>query len=355
MESTFSQYRKIYEMLEDEKSRDIYLQRLNYLLSGDCNYIRNIVTSYLPQFTPLDGRTMQDLQDLLPKGREIVLYGAGFYGKHILSFWEKDERFVGFCCQTKKKQEEGYLGYPVMSPEKLLHRRDLTVIISTIRAKDEIMQILREGNYPEDQVFPLSGYQPEYDPGQYFSPDFIKYEEEEVFVDGGCLDLGSSLQMKKYCKNVKKVYAFEPDPENYQNCLKAKERTNFDAAEVFPFGLGSRRETITFQATHDGSSLVCEHGNMTISVVPMDEVIPPEERITMIKLDVEGSELEALKGAQKIIRRDKPKLAICIYHKHEDMTEIPLYIKQLVPEYKLYIRHHSNTEGETVLYAVMPH
>lgn len=71
-------------------------------------------------------------------------------------------------------------------------------------------------------------------------------------------------------------------------------------------------------------------------------------------MDIEGSELEALKGAVHTIQRDKPKLAICIYHKPEDMTEIPLYIKSLVPEYKLYVRHHSNCCTETVLYAVMP-
>ena len=74
----------------------------------------------------------------------------------------------------------------------------------------------------------------------------------------------------------------------------------------------------------------------------------------MIKLDVEGAELESLKGAEKTILRDKPKLAVCIYHKPEDLTQIPLYIKNLVPEYKLYIRHHSNRFTETVLYAVMP-
>ena len=69
-------------------------------------------------------------------------------------------------------------------------------------------------------------------------------------------------------------------------------------------------------------------------------------------MDVEGAELESLKGAQKVIQRDKPKLAICIYHKPEDMVEIPLYIKELIPEYKLYIRHHSNYIFETVLYAI---
>ena len=71
-------------------------------------------------------------------------------------------------------------------------------------------------------------------------------------------------------------------------------------------------------------------------------------------MDIEGAELESLQGARKTIRRDRPKLAVCIYHKPEDMIEIPLYIKELVPEYKLYIRHHSNSGTETVLYAVMP-
>ena len=77
-----------------------------------------------------------------------------------------------------------------------------------------------------------------------------------------------------------------------------------------------------------------ENGTIEVSVVPIDAVVDPADRITMIKMDVEGAELESLKGARKTIQRDKPKLAICIYHKPEDMTEIPLYIKELVPEYR---------------------
>ena len=82
-------------------------------------------------------------------------------------------------------------------------------------------------------------------------------------------------------------------------------------------------------------------------------MINPEEKVTLIKMDIEGAELQSLKGAKRIIQHDKPKLAICIYHKPEDMVEIPLYIKELVPEYKLYIRHHSSNVSDTVLYAVM--
>lgn len=88
--------------------------------------------------------------------------------------------------------------------------------------------------------------------------------------------------------------------------------------------------------------------------MPIDEAIHPGDKVTFIKMDVEGSELESLKGAKNTILRDKPKLAICIYHKPEDMVTIPLYIKELVPEYKLYVRHHSNSWAETVLYAVLP-
>jgi hypothetical protein len=80
------------------------------------------------------------------------------------------------------------------------------------------------------------------------------------------------------------------------------------------------------------------------------------EKVTFIKMDVEGAELNALKGAEKTILKDKPKLAICIYHSNEDMVCIAEYIHNLAPEYKLYVRQHFlfPSAAETVLYAIMP-
>lgn len=72
-------------------------------------------------------------------------------------------------------------------------------------------------------------------------------------------------------------------------------------------------------------------------------------------MDVEGSELESLKGAADTIRKNHPKLAICCYHKKEDIIVLYQYIKSFdndETEYKFYLRHHSNSAYETVLYAI---
>lgn len=80
--------------------------------------------------------------------------------------------------------------------------------------------------------------------------------------------------------------------------------------------------------------------------------IPECADATFIKMDIEGAEQNALAGAEKTIRRNRPKLAICIYHSDEDMLDIPERVLALNMGYKLYVRHHFGTICETVLYAV---
>lgn len=85
-------------------------------------------------------------------------------------------------------------------------------------------------------------------------------------------------------------------------------------------------------------------------VVSLDEDI--HERVTFIKMDVEGVEMEALKGCQNHIKKDRPILAISLYHNVEDIYEIPLFINGIVEEYRFDIRHYTPYHGETVLYAI---
>jgi hypothetical protein len=74
--------------------------------------------------------------------------------------------------------------------------------------------------------------------------------------------------------------------------------------------------------------------------------------VDFIKMDIEGSELNALKGAQNTIRKYKPILAICLYHRKKNLLTIPKYIHSLCPEYKFYLRAHSKFSQEIVLYAM---
>ena len=89
---------------------------------------------------------------------------------------------------------------------------------------------------------------------------------------------------------------------------------------------------------------------MEISTVRMDDVI--KEPVTFIKMDIEGSEYRALLGARNIIESYKPKLAISIYHKSEDIWQLPQLILEMNSEYKLYLRHYSTAAAETVMYAI---
>jgi hypothetical protein len=74
-------------------------------------------------------------------------------------------------------------------------------------------------------------------------------------------------------------------------------------------------------------------------------------RIDFIKLDIEGAEASALRGASRTIREDKPRLAISLYHRLQDFYELPLLLRGLNPGYRFAIDHYSIHSEETVLYA----
>lgn len=189
-------------------------------------------------------------------------------------------------------------------------------------------------------------------------PEYFIHEatfgEDEVFVDCGAYDGDTINGFAKQCPHYKHIVAFEPDMYNFTK-LKSKHGTN-PCITLINAGVYDYDGEIHFCEQGDSCSKIGDaSGNgVTISVKAIDTLNIP--KITFMKMDIEGAELNAIKGAEKTIVRDKPKLAICIYHSNEDMLRIPEYIHALVPEYRLYVRHHSYfpSSGETVLYALMP-
>lgn len=317
MQPTIENLKKVYNMLEDEESKFTYLNRLNYLVSGNMIFIEEIVKKYLPEMPLWKSETPQEFLNRLPKNKPFVLFGAGIRGAEVLPLFQDDERFAGFCSSTIEKQKNGFMGYSVISPETLLAKKDFTVIVSASSAEAEVLGILSRGNYPQDLIFTLSSLAPVYN-DQYFGPEFITYKDEEVFVDVGCCNLRDSIRLRDHCHHVKKVYAFEPDPQNYKICQRNKERYHFPETEIYPFGAWSEDTILLFSAVGSGNSRVNGNGEIQVPVRAIDHVIPEEEQVTFIKMDIEGSELEALKGARRTLQRCRPKLAISLYHKPEE-------------------------------------
>ena len=115
-------------------------------------------------------------------------------------------------------------------------------------------------------------------------------------------------------------------------------------------GVGERNELICYDDVVSASAIAAS--GTRGEIVRMDDHLR-DEPVSFIKMDIEGAEMSALRGAEQLIRRDHPDLAVCVYHSISDLFEIPLYIHSLVPEYRLYLRHHTPVFCETVCYAVI--
>ena len=111
------------------------------------------------------------------------------------------------------------------------------------------------------------------------------------------------------------------------------------------------RNFLYFTAESGGSSRVADNGTDKIYVDSLDNILQGKA-VSFIKMDIEGAELKALYGCKNTLMKYKPKLAICVYHKIDDIVEIPLYLHDVVPEYIFYMRHYLVRANETVLYAV---
>jgi len=195
------------------------------------------------------------------------------------------------------------------------------------------------------------------DADEYFPAGIINLSESEGFVDGGGFD-GDTI--KEFIKRTNgkfcHIFSFEADKNNFKDLLATVKQLELFSEKISCYlkGVYSKNGICNFSLKGIGSSISNEGGGESIEVVALDSFLNEDEKskITFIKLDIEGSELAALEGMQEIIRQNKPKLAICVYHKPDDFWEIPFYIKSLRPDYKIYFRQHALSRTDTVCYAV---
>lgn len=186
----------------------------------------------------------------------------------------------------------------------------------------------------------------------YGPAGLLRYRPDEVYVDGGSFD-GDTIRLfiDRVAGQFARVVAFEPDPRTF-----ARLRANFAyERRVEPINAGLYRQRARLHFADDASrgALITAEGTHEIEAVSLDEVLGGD-RVTYVKMNIEGAEIAALEGARHAIARWAPKLAISAYHRPSDLWQIADVVREIRSDYRLYLRQHDGGVIETVLYALPP-
>lgn len=134
------------------------------------------------------------------------------------------------------------------------------------------------------------------------------------------------------------VHSFEIEPNNYKKLLKTIKLSKSDKIRARFIGLSDHVSSGYVMGSGGSSSLIEDTNKNDVIIEKLDNLYSPIEKITFIKLDVEGAEQSILRGAEAIIKRDKPILAISIYHSVNDFFKIKPLIESIQPGYKFIIK-----------------
>ena len=186
---------------------------------------------------------------------------------------------------------------------------------------------------------------------ELYNADCVRpLSDDEVYIDGGAFD-GDSIEifMQQVEGKFGRVFAFEPDPETFAR-LSARFADD-DRISPIAKGLSNGPAVLRFQNDGSRGSLLSDTGSLAVEVTGIDHELAGE-KVSYIKMNIEGAELDALDGAKETIRRDAPKLAVSAYHHPAHLWQVPAKALELRDDYDLYFRQHDGGIIETVLYAV---
>lgn len=340
---------KVRSLFTDTTSQGIFEARLAYHQSGDFSALDGLVrhgSDKIKEKVALYGKTVYELQ--VNPEETVVFYGAGWIGlRHFQHFSQKCQ--VILCdqnheAQSKKRQ------LPVISPQELwTNYSHCKVVVCCSNHSVAVYEMLMAQGISPNQLYLGSGA--DY-VEQCFPPEF-DLTFWEVFVDCGGFDGATSLQFAKHCPNYEKIFIFEPDAQNVATIEGTIKEHQLRSCEIIPHGLWNEATTLRFHTGREDVCGVSEEGDSSLEVVSLEDALG-NQRVTFLKMDIEGAEEMALLGGKQLIQSQKPKLAISIYHKPEDILTLPLLIHSFVPDYQFFLRHYTGCDDDTILYAMVP-
>ena len=334
----------VYQRLQDDESRFLFEAKIRYMFNpSKSEWVRMIGEHYNDWNPPKE----------LKGHNHVIIYGSGKDGQQtcfLLQRWGID---VECFCDTfiRREDDKSVMGKKVINVKEAVdsYGHGFFVIASSLYKKKMYESLIELGVDKADIYFPPYGGAPVASRGaQYF--DLFEPDDAEVFIDGGAYD-GSTTEMFFDWAGSGEHYSymFEPIRDQYNSI----DKKIMEDKRVKPYcaALWDKCETLYF-VDNGANSKMDKSGDDSnaVNAVSIDSLVKIE-KVTYMKLDIEGTEKEALWGARDTITKDKPKLAICVYHKNNDVVELGSLILSMVPEYKFYLRHYASNHWETVLYA----
>jgi len=329
----------VYEHLQDAESRAIYKARSLFSLTDEREEMAEVI------------RNMTVAKELrraveAHAWQELVLFGAGTWGKAIRRFFAD---VPWSCFADNRKAGQIVEGLPVISGEQLLQKSHAFIVNAVLFKYREIEGQLLAGGVQPERMITLGRIAEE---RQYFDLPALPHDEHECLVDVGGYDGETSLAFTRWAPQYEHIYLFEPMAELRARC---QQKLPASTCDIYPYGVWSSSGERFFSGTEENSNcsdeVNAQQEGAAVQVVALDDLLA-DKRVTFIKMDIEGSEIEALRGAKRIISEQKPKLAISVYHCRDDIWEIPKLILDYNPDYKFYLRIYSFTGNDTVLYAI---
>lgn len=331
-------------------------------------------------------------------GKKIIIWGASAAGRQLHGLLTRNAlEPAAYCDNDKNKQGTEYDDIPVISFENLCAGTqddgNCAIIIATLRYEEVYEQIRAQSIGAEVYIYLL------YDPCELKSgcreysrreKEQIRalYEDEEytqrllnLMLDKGFLNTDAIGGIEDYIgysgvdayyydaianrlperctlldvgsytgdsiiqigdvlgARMARAYAFEPNRENWEQI----ERKHFKDVTLYKVALSDKKGREYFSESGPFFMASDEETDVSIETARLDDLDMEVDGRTILKIDIEGSEMKCLKGAGTFIKTYKPCIAVCVYHRENDVFEIPNYIKGLVPDYRFLLRGGMHT------------
>lgn len=167
---------------------------------------------------------------------------------------------------------------------------------------------------------------------------FLSLSDNESFLDLGAYNGDTVLDFVSRVPKYDSITAVEADKKTFKKLLANTE--NIENINCVNICISSFCGEGQF-SMKGGRNSSAEKGNTEAEFITVDDLLE-EKSVSYIKMDIEGEEENAIKGAEKTIKEYKPKMLISAYHRTEDLLSIPEAVLEIHKDYKLYIRHFSS-------------